>query len=101
MKLKHAQGRAVDVPEDQIEAYTSLGWEKVVGEPDTHESVPSKSWKVDALNEYAEEHGIDLGSASKKDEILAAITAAGESNDEGSEVVGEPDTHEPQIADAE
>ncbi|WP_024356686.1 hypothetical protein [Leucobacter chironomi] len=101
MKLKHAQGRIVDVPENLAEGYIALGWEKVSGSPDTSEpTAPSKSWKVDALKAYATEHGIDLGAASKKDDILAAIEAH-ETGGDGDEVSGSPDTSEPTIAEAE
>lgn len=37
---------------------------------------PGKSWKVPQLKAYAAEHDIDLGGATTKDDILAAITAA-------------------------
>lgn len=37
---------------------------------------PSESWKADALKAYAAEHGIDLAGATKKADIVAAITAA-------------------------
>jgi hypothetical protein len=38
-------------------------------------STPDKSWKVDELTAYASERGIDLGNATKKDDILAVIVA--------------------------
>lgn len=37
---------------------------------------PDASWKVAELKAYADENGIDLGEATKKEDILAAITAA-------------------------
>lgn len=40
------------------------------------EGDPTDAWKVDQLKAYAAAHGIDLGAASKKDEIVAAIAAA-------------------------
>lgn len=45
---------------------------------------PDKSWKVAELKAYAEGHGIDLGEATKKDDILAALAgvADGDDNDE-------------------
>lgn len=99
MKLQHPQGRVVDVPENIAEGYLSLGWEPADGEPATEITAPSKSWKVDELKAYAAEHGIDLGTASKKDEILAVIEAATSPEEEPAD--GEPATHEPQIAAAE
>ena len=99
MKLKHAQGRVVDVPEDQVERYTALGWAPAENEPDPEAGEPSKAWKVDALRAYAAEHDIDLGAATKKDEILAVITAAGSAETAPAE--SEPEMREPQIAEAE
>ena len=43
---------------------------------------PGKSWKVPELKAYAEEQGIDLGDATKKDDILAAIEAVGDESDD-------------------
>lgn len=37
---------------------------------------PSSSWTIPALKAFAAEHEIDLGDASKKSQILAAIQAA-------------------------
>ncbi|MCH5645158.1 hypothetical protein [Gordonia sp. ABSL49_1] len=42
------------------------------------EGDPNESWKVDELKAYAAEHTIDLGDATKKADILAAIELAGE-----------------------
>ncbi|QAB18325.1 hypothetical protein Leucomu_13155 [Leucobacter muris] len=101
MKLKHAQGRIVDVPENLAEGYIALGWEKVSGSVDAADPTePSKSWKVDALKAYAADHGIDLGSAAKKDDILAAIEAH-ETSGNGDEVSGSADVSEPTIAEDE
>lgn len=36
---------------------------------------PSEAWTVDQLRGYAAEHSIDLGGASVKADILAAVTA--------------------------
>lgn len=36
---------------------------------------PDESWKVPELIAYATEHNIDLGDATKKADILAALTA--------------------------
>lgn len=84
MKLKHAQGRVVDVPENLVDSYTSLGWEPLDGESGETSgtpTAPSKSWKVDELTAYATEHGIDLGGATKKADILAVIEAAAKAAD--------------------
>ncbi|WP_072689281.1 hypothetical protein [Rhodococcus marinonascens] len=43
------------------------------------EGSPSEDWKVDDLLAYAEEHGIDLGDAKKKADLLAVIEGSGDS----------------------
>lgn len=43
---------------------------------------PDKSWKVDELKAFAAEKQIDLGDATKKDDILAVIAAASAEDDE-------------------
>ena len=50
----------------------------VEGEPDQVEGQtdPMKKMTVDELKEYAAQNGIDLGEATKKADILAAIQAA-------------------------
>lgn len=45
-------------------------------EAEFDDSTPSDTWKVSRLREYAEANAIDLGSATLKPDILAAITAA-------------------------
>ncbi|MFC9892116.1 hypothetical protein ACFVMC_00340 [Nocardia sp. NPDC127579] len=53
--------------------------EPVVVEPEPEaypEGEPSDTWKVTELQAYAKAKGIDLGEATKKADILAAITAA-------------------------
>lgn len=49
-------------------------WEDA-GAPERSES-PDSSWKVADLKAYAADNGIDLGDATKKDEIVAAISSA-------------------------
>lgn len=44
---------------------------------------PDKSWKVAELKAYAEEHEIDLGAATNKEDILTAINDAGNGSSEG------------------
>ena len=49
---------------------------------------PDKSWKVAELKAYADENDIDLGDATKKEDILAVIagddSSGDESHDDGS-----------------
>lgn len=54
---------------------------------------PDKSWKVAELKAYADEHGIDLGDATKKDDILAVLVsvADGKEDDESTDGNDEPD----------
>jgi hypothetical protein len=40
------------------------------------EGEPAKAWTVTQLTAWAAEHAVDLGGATKKDDILAAIEAA-------------------------
>lgn len=49
--------------------------EMVESEEDNHAEVELSGMKVDELIEYAKEAGIDLGSATKKADIIAAIEA--------------------------
>jgi hypothetical protein len=82
--LKHpGKGRTVIVPDAVAESYISQGW-VVPGSPAPAEtdSAPSKSWKVDELKAYAEENAIDLGTATKKADILTAIEAAASSEED-------------------
>ncbi len=44
-------------------------------EPSEPAGEPSESWTVPQLRAYAQDKGIDLGEATKKADILAAITA--------------------------
>lgn len=37
---------------------------------------PDNTWKVAELKAHAEESGVDLGEATKKEDVLAAIRAA-------------------------
>lgn len=44
---------------------------------------PDSTWKVADLKAYAADNGIDLGDATKKDDVLAVITAGSDTG--GSE----------------
>lgn len=50
--------------------------EEVPEEGPSDESVPDESWKNDEIRTWAEAHGVDLGGATKKADMLAAIQAA-------------------------
>lgn len=51
------------------------GWKVISSEEWEPEDKPVDKMKVDELKAYAETHQIDLGDASKKDDILAVIQA--------------------------
>ncbi|WP_405173791.1 hypothetical protein [Paenibacillus sp. FSL H8-0260] len=51
-----------------------------IGEEIPEESVPLEEMKLPALKVYAKDHNIDLGEATKREDVLAAILKAGESN---------------------
>lgn len=62
------------VPESVARAY-----EKALGAPDADpevEKTPDESWKNDEIKTWAEEHDVDLGDATKKADMLAAIRTA-------------------------
>ena len=67
------RGVRVSVADDK---QLGFGWvaddEAVIEAP---EGAPAESWKVDELRAFAEREGIDLGDATKKADILAALTA--------------------------
>jgi hypothetical protein len=78
--LTHPKGRSVVVPDETVDYYTSKGW-AVADSPaedpaaSAKAAEPDKSWKNDELVAYAAEHGIDLGGATKKADLLTAIAA--------------------------
>lgn len=63
-------GVVVSVDDSKDDRFTS-GW-KTPGAAAKSET-PDKSWKVPELKAYAAEHDIDLGDATKKEDVLAAI----------------------------
>lgn len=68
-------GVVVSVDDSKDDRFNS-GW-KPAGAPDPRPlGAPDSSWKVADLKAHAEENGIDLGDATKKEDIVAAITAA-------------------------
>lgn len=85
-RLKNAvTGVIVDVRDDHP-ITTDSAWGPVDGKKAAERSeTPDKSWKVDELKAYATENGIDLGEATKKDDILAAINASDHGSDDDSD----------------
>lgn len=70
-QTQRASRRAYD------DVWQAEGWQLVSSEEWTPEEVakPIDKMKLDELKAHAEEHQIDLGEASKKEEILAVIKA--------------------------
>jgi hypothetical protein len=66
------------VPPALVEAYEkSLGAAPVEDEQEPEKSdFPDESWKVADIKEWAAAHEVDLGDATKKADILAAIRSA-------------------------
>jgi hypothetical protein len=79
MKLKHENGRVIDVPEAKVEYFTSKGWtagadEKPASAPvEIPDGDPSDSWTNAQLDKLAERDGIDLAGAKNKGDRLTAI----------------------------
>lgn len=65
-----ANGKA-EIPEGW-----ALDWYKKHGYKVTEKAADISKMKVDELKAYAAENGIDLGEATKKEDILAVITNA-------------------------
>jgi hypothetical protein len=67
-------GIIVSVADSKVDRFTS-GW-KTPGAKDAEpkSETPDKTWKVDELKAYAAERDIDLGEATKKDDIIAVLT---------------------------
>lgn len=70
-------------PDDTVPAWAEKqitnpkAWEGE-GDDESDEEIPegdpSEDWKVDQLKAYAEREGVDLGGATKKADILTAVT---------------------------
>lgn len=77
--LTHPKGRSVTVPDETVESYTKFGWTVAGSAPvetvEVPDGDPTGDWKVAQLKAYAESNGVDLGDATKKDDILAVLTS--------------------------
>lgn len=76
--VNKATGAVVNVSDEKAKQL-GTGWASPDGKAAERSETPDKTWKVDELKAYAAEHEIDLGEATKKDEIIAAISASEES----------------------
>lgn len=99
MKIRDADGVVFDLPQHVatgLARSASNTFELVVDEPeeteqqedqadrdrtprspaqDVHDGPPTSAWKNPAIAKWAKDHGVDLGTATKKDDMLAAIAA--------------------------
>lgn len=91
--LTNAAGAVVTVPDTEVDFYRGDGW-YLPGEantpaagdsPPADSATPDSTWAIADLKTFSEEHGIELGRAKKKDDILAAIAAAGDDELEGAD----------------
>ena len=67
-------GAVVSVRDDKV-----LGSEWGPADGVTRSESPDSTWKVADLKSYAADNGVDLGDATKKEDIVAAIAAASDS----------------------
>ena len=72
-------GRSITVPDDSVDYYIGKGWSSPELAPEGvpiefPEGDPSMDWKLAQLTAYATIHGLELGDAKTKAELLAVIT---------------------------
>jgi hypothetical protein len=60
------------VPEAVLDAFH----EAIAGTPDDAEATPTSDWKNAEIEDWAKTHGVDLGEATKKADMLDAIASA-------------------------
>lgn len=93
--LKHPKsGRTITVPADTADFYTKHGW-VVPGKAEetpqesapvvVPEGEPAEAWKNAEIAAYAERESIDLGGATVKADMLAAIADARKQEPSGSD----------------
>lgn len=85
MRLRHkAHGVIANVDDETGERLLGGPWERADAESDDveyPEGAPEEEWTVKQLKAYAADRSIDLGDATKKADMVAAIAAAEESGD--------------------
>lgn len=69
-------GAVMTVPEVTA---ARLGAQWVDADKASRSESPDSTWRVADLKAYAADNGVDLGEATKKDDVLAAIVAAADS----------------------
>lgn len=77
-KIKGPSGVIVECPKHVASGLVGGGHAQYADAdaPDAPDGAPNTSWTVVQLKAHADEHDIDLGEATKKADILAAIEAA-------------------------
>lgn len=77
-RVRAKSGEVFDLPDSVATGLAggSDGWELVTDEHVDDEPKPLEKRTAAELKAHADEHGIDLGDATKKADILAAILAA-------------------------
>lgn len=89
VRLRAANGTIVRMsPEEAALAGSSY---KPVGAESVDDSTDITKLTVSQLKAYASEHGIDLGAASKKKDILAVIAESESDDDSDSDDEGDSD----------
>lgn len=71
-RLRNVVSKVVVNVSDETATLLGSGWDSADEQPKSE--TPDKSWKVDELKAYAVEKSIDLGDATKKDDILSVLT---------------------------
>jgi sialic acid synthase SpsE len=61
--VRQYEGKNFEAPDDTEKAVLTEG-------------APDETWKNAAIKDWAEDHGVDLGDATKKADMLAAISDA-------------------------
>lgn len=80
-RLRNALTGAVMTVSDETAGRLGSEWADADAKPRSES--PDSTWKVADLKAYAADNGVDLGDATKKDDVLAAITAGSDTG--GSE----------------
>lgn len=81
-------GKAHQIKRAGVQALVNLGWEVLEPDepeptaPEIPEGDPDDSWSVKQLRAYAREHDVDLGGATRKDDILDALAGTGDDSDD-------------------
>ncbi|CAD5999271.1 hypothetical protein [Agreia sp. COWG] len=93
--LTHPKGRTVTVPDEVASTYLENGWSVAGKEPESSTAgasdtgaapddlVPTDKWTNERLEAHALEQKIDLGGATRKADLLAAIAAGKKIEDKG------------------